>query len=119
MSPRTRASAKKAGTQFERLIADYLAKHIDDRIDRRVKTGALDKGDIAGIRYFGQKVVVECKNTTRIALAAWIKEAEIEAANDESPYPIVVHKRHGKGNPAEQYVTMTVETLTELLKKGQ
>ncbi|CAB0552581.1 hypothetical protein CIP107509_01162 [Corynebacterium diphtheriae] len=116
---RTRSSARKAGSQFERIIADYLAHHIDDRIDRRVKTGAADKGDIGGVRYHGERVTIECKNTTRTTLAGWIKEAEIEAANDESPYPIVIHKRHGKANPAEQYATMTVETLTQLLKKGQ
>ena len=37
---RSRASAKSAGARFERHIADYLAAHVDDRIDRRVKTGA-------------------------------------------------------------------------------
>ena len=36
---RTRQSAKKAGSSFERLVADYLRDHVDDRIDRRPKTG--------------------------------------------------------------------------------
>ena len=44
---RSRATAKQAGSLFERSIADYLAVALnDDRIDRRVKTGAKDKGDI-------------------------------------------------------------------------
>lgn len=43
---RSRASAKAAGSSFERLIADRLATHVDDRIDRRVKTGAADKEDL-------------------------------------------------------------------------
>ncbi|STD70286.1 hypothetical protein [Corynebacterium renale] len=67
---RTRTSAKKAGTAFERLVADYLANALDDRIDRRVKTGATDKGDIANVRdSHGRKIVIECKNTTRLDLA--------------------------------------------------
>lgn len=37
---RSRASAKTAGSRFERAVADYLAEHVDDRIDRRAKTGA-------------------------------------------------------------------------------
>ena len=49
--PRNRASAKKAGTSFERLVADYLKQRLnDDRIDRRVKTGNKDRGDIGGGR---------------------------------------------------------------------
>ena len=64
---RTRASAKAAGTRFERLVADYLAQHVDDRIDRRVKTGAKDRGDIAGVRHMGGRVVLECKDTTRVS----------------------------------------------------
>ena len=36
---RTRASAKAAGTRFETDVAKYLAEHVDDRIERRAKTG--------------------------------------------------------------------------------
>jgi hypothetical protein len=60
--PRSRASAKAAGSRFERVIADHLAAVIDDRIDRRVKTGAADKGDIGGLRVHGQRVVLELKD---------------------------------------------------------
>jgi hypothetical protein len=58
---RSRASAKAAGAKFERDVADWLARHVDDRIDRRVKTGAKDKGDIAGIRHMGARVDLETK----------------------------------------------------------
>ncbi len=63
---RSNRSAKAAGSKTERDTADYLAEHIDDRIDRRVKTGAKDRGDIGGVRLSpalrGGKVVIECKN---------------------------------------------------------
>ncbi|STC97635.1 hypothetical protein [Corynebacterium renale] len=113
---RTRTSAKKAGTAFERLVADYLANALDDRIDRRVKTGATDKGDIANVRdSHGRKIVIECKNTTRLDLAAWIREAQQEAINDQAHVGLIVHKRHGKAAPEEQWVTMTLTDLVALL----
>lgn len=49
-SRRNHRSAKKAGTRFERSVADYLAATLDDRIDRRVKAGNKDCGDIGGVR---------------------------------------------------------------------
>ena len=46
---RNRATAKKAGSSFEKLVADYLAFALnDDRIERRAKNGQLDRGDITG-----------------------------------------------------------------------
>jgi len=49
---RNRASAKKAGTAFETLVAGFLAERLgDDRIERRTKNGAKDRGDIAGVRH--------------------------------------------------------------------
>lgn len=112
---RTRASAKKAGSSFERLIADYLAAHVDDRIDRRVKNGTKDRGDIAGLRHMGHRVVIECKNTAKIALGGWANEAEVERGNDDALAGIIVHKRVGKGRPEDQWVTLTLGELVALL----
>ncbi|MDN4644943.1 hypothetical protein [Arthrobacter sp. PsM3] len=115
MSGRTRASAKKAGSSFERSTADYLAAVVDDRIDRRVKNGAKDRGDIGGIRHMGGRVVLECKNAVRINLAGWAAETEIERGNDDALAGAIVHKRHGKGDPADQWVTMTLADFAALL----
>lgn len=113
---RNRQSAKKAGSSFERSIADYLAAHYqDDRIDRRVKHGSKDRGDIAGFRHHGQPIVIECKNTTRLDLAGWAREADIERGNDDALAGIIIHKRHGKTSPAEQWVTMPLCELLALL----
>ena len=111
---RNHRSAKKAGTSFERSIADCLATHVDERIDRRVRTGK-DRGDIAGIRLHGQRVVVECKNTTRLALGEWMREAEDERGNDDALLGLIVHKRHGKADPLDQWCTFTVRELVALL----
>ena len=112
---RTRASAKAAGTRFETQVAAYLAEHVDDRIERRRQGGAKDRGDISGLRVRGQRVVVECKNTTRATLGPWINEAETERGNDDALAGVVAHKRHGNGNPGDQYVTMTLRDFVALL----
>ena len=122
---RNRASAKKAGTSFETLVAEYLAMKLADiRIERRAKTGAKDRGDIAGVlTVAGGAVCIECKNTSRDNLPQWIKEAEIERRNDDevtgaTVAGVVAHKKHGSNKPGEQYVTMTLETFTVLLRGG-
>lgn len=113
---RTRASAKAAGARFERQVADYLAAVLDDdRIDRRVKGGSKDRGDISGLRHMGGRVVVECKDCAKIALAQWAREADVERGNDDALAGIIVHKRRGHGDPADQWVTMPLSELVALL----
>lgn len=112
---RNRASAKAAGSRFESQVAAYLAEHVDDRIERRTRGGSKDRGDIAGLRHLGQKIVVECKNTSRINLGAWATETEIQRGNDDAGVGVIVHKRHGKGSAGEQWVTMTLADLVALL----
>lgn len=112
---RTRASARAAGARFERSIADWLAQHLDDRIDRRVKTGAKDRGDIGGVRHRGERVVLELKDTARTDLAGWIREAHLEAGNDDARVGVVVAKRRGTADPAQQWVHMTLADLAWLL----
>jgi hypothetical protein len=112
---RSRASAKAAGARFERLTADYLAEHVDDRIDRRVKTGSADKGDVSGLRLHGQRVAIECKDVARLNLAGWVTEADIERGNDDALAGLVVHKRRGTADPGDQYVTLTLRDLVALI----
>jgi hypothetical protein len=112
---RSRASAKKAGSSFERSTADYLASVVDDRIDRRVKAGNKDRGDIGGVRIHGQRIVLECKNTAKTSLGPWANEAEIERGNDDALAGVVIHKRHGKGRPEDQWVTLTLADFAAIL----
>jgi hypothetical protein len=112
---RNRAAAKAAGSRFERTTADYLAATVDDRIDRRVKTGAKDKGDIGGIRHMGGRVVLECKDVAKLNLGGWVTEADVERGNDDAIAGFVVHKRRGTADPGDQYVTGTLRDLVALL----
>lgn len=114
---RNRASAKAAGRWLERVTAEYLAKHLgDDRIERRRQTGAKDRGDIAGLRYAGQRIAVECKNSpTNLKVGPWVTEAEVERGNDDAGAAFVVAKRIGTTDPGDQYVFMTLRELVALL----
>ncbi len=114
---RSHRSAKSAGTRFESLIATYLAHELDDdRIERRARNGAKDRGDIAGVKSIrGGRVVLECKDTARDALPSWIDEAEVERGNDDAAVGVVIHKRRGHGAPGDQFVSMTVDTFLRLL----
>lgn len=123
----------KKGSAFERQTADYWRDNWSGFIDRRVKTGAKDRGDIANIRVRGKeldppegmiavsnnvshRVVVECKNEKTTTLSKWIKEAQEEAKNDGALVGIVVAKRLGNANPEDQWVIMTQGDLMKLLK---
>lgn len=119
--PRNRASAKKAGAQFEIQVSNYLAEQLDDRITRRTLTGAKDRGDIANVRdSHNRRIVIETKDYGgRIHLAEWIKEAHTEAANDNAHVGIVIAKRRGTTDPAHQWVAMTVDDLIKLLTPGE
>lgn len=108
--------AKQKGTAFERAIADYLKQAMnDERIDRAPLAGAKDKGDIAGVVSPFGRVVLELKNHNRQELAVWVDEAEVERGNADALVGVVVHKRRGKGQPGDQYVTLTLDGLVKLL----
>ena len=112
---RNRKSAKDAGARFESSVAAYLNVHVDDRIERRRLSGGRDRGDISGLRHHGQRVVIECKNTARLDLAGWAAEAEIERGNDDAVAGVIISKRHGKGQPGDQWVHMTLRDFVALL----
>lgn len=118
---RTLKTAKTAGSSFERSIADYLAKALDNPdIDRRIRYGQKDRGDIRGIKIHGwRKLVIECKNTTRLSLPEWINEAHIEAGNDDALCGIVVSKRNRVQDPARQWVHMELRDLISLITGEQ
>ena len=114
---RSRASAKAAGARMERLVADCLSHHVDDRVDRRVKTGAADKGDIGGLRtHAGGRVVVEVKDYGgRYLVGPWLEEAETERINDDAAVGVVIAKRRGVTDPLQQVCFMSVSDLIALL----
>lgn len=117
---RSLRSAKAAGASFETSIANYLADEIDDRIERRRLSGAFDRGDISGLRINNKRLVVECKNYGgKLLTGQWLNEAETERINDGSIAGLVVAKRRGTANPAEQIVLMTMKDFAALINAAK
>lgn len=101
--------SKARGTSFERLLADGFAAALDDdRIDRAPLRGNADRGDIAGVANPFGKIAVEAKNVARLDLGGWVREADTERGNLDANAGVVIHKRRGKGQFLDQFVTMTV-----------
>lgn len=119
---RNRKSAKKAGSLFESIVANFLAHRLnDDRIERRAKNGTKDRGDVTGVRTIrGGRVVIEAKSysSDRIQIKKWLDEAEVERGNDDAAIGVVVTKAYRTANPAEQIVFMTLETFANLIEGG-
>lgn len=115
---------KAKGTAFETAVARYLRWALDDeRIERRTLQGVNDRGDIAGVRFAGGSVVLECKNTKQANLSQHLKEAKTEAANDDTTMWALVQKRHGVGisdreHVGQQLVVMELETFARFLNHG-
>lgn len=113
---RSRSSARAAGSRTERVVADYLAAALgDDRIDRRVKRGVKDRGDIGGLRCHGQRLVVEVKDVAKVDLPGWTTEAHTECCNDDGLVGVVISKRRGTTDPGRYWVHCTVDDLLALI----
>lgn len=78
---RSRRTARDAGTRFERLVADYLAGRLGADIDRQVKTGSRDTGDIRGVSVAGRGIAIPGEQFVTMTLetfAAMLADAEKE-----------------------------------------
>ncbi|WP_432679193.1 hypothetical protein ACRAJ3_09855 [Rhodococcus pyridinivorans] len=113
---RTRKSAKAAGRVFESDIVGYLAKYIDDRIERRRLNGKNDRGDVTGLKVHGLRTVIECKNYGgQFQVGPWLGEAATARGNDDADIALVAAKRRGTTHPGSQVVFMTVDDLVALI----
>ena len=58
-------------------------------------------------------VSIECKNQTALDLAGWVDQAVRQAPRNA--IPAVMHKRRGRGDIGDCYVTMRAEDFRRLL----
>ena len=105
--------AKAKGSGAERDVVAWLKANGYKYADRRLAGATLDKGDISGI----PGVTIEIKNHAGMDLAGWVEELKVEMANDTAWTGVVLHKRKGKGDPADWYATMPASVWIELLKR--
>lgn len=103
---------RQKGTAFETLIVDYLRDHGFPYAERRALHGTNDKGDITGTG----PLVWECKNHKTLALSEWMRETEIERDNATADVGVLVVKRRGYGQAADQYAVLPLAVLVALLK---
>jgi Holliday junction resolvase len=110
------SAAKAKGTAAETAVVRFLQANGYPHAERRALAGAFDHGDIAGIL----GVVIEIKNKARTELAAWVDEARAEAVvrgpHTYDDLPVVWHKRRGKSDPGDWYVTMDGRVFVEFLR---
>ena len=104
-------AAKQKGRLAEAQVVDCLREHGFPYAERRALAGTHDRGDVTGI----PGVVMEIKNCARLELAVWMDEALREADGKDPDLALVVHKRKGKGDPLDWYVTCTLRDMIELL----
>lgn len=102
------------GTRWETAIVTYLRGEGVAQVERRARTGAKDRGDLAGL----PGVVVEAKDAHRVELAAWMSEAKREAGHDGADIGVVWAHRRGKASPADGYVVMDGATFVRLLRQA-
>jgi hypothetical protein len=83
---------------------------------RGTRNGAKDRADVSGLRHMTGRVVVEVKDYGgKLNVGPWLTEAEIERGNDDAVAGLVVAKRRGTTNPADQIVLLTLGDLVALL----
>lgn len=102
----------RKGPRFERLVADFLVDEGFMAADRKVKTGARDKGDIAGIPDW----TIETKDLAKVDLAGLVDEATVEAANARTTWFAGIQKRRRK-NVRDAYVVMPLWLFARLLRR--
>jgi hypothetical protein len=107
------SAAKAKGSGAERDVVKWL-KEWFPYVDRRLAGATLDKGDISGI----PGVTIEIKNHAKMDLAGWLEELSTEMGNDNAWTGVVVHKRRGRGSPAEWYATMPAQVWVDLLRRA-
>ena len=120
---RSRRSARNAGSNFESCCAEFLRVATgDERIERRAKCGAKDRGDLSGLMLHGRRVVAECKDASRQEMGSWLGEADVERGNDDALIGVVIHHARGVAadrrrlmRMADQRVTMTLMDLAVAL----
>jgi hypothetical protein len=51
-------------------------------------------------------------------LSEWLRETAVETTNAHADFGVLIAKRMGVGDPAQQYCVMTLEMMVGLLKQA-
>lgn len=112
---------KVKGTKFETDVENYC-NEAGVRSRRLPRAGNRDIGDVS-ITLPKFTIVIEAKNVKKQDMAEFLRQADVESCNYEMKYgvptvPVVVTKTRQKGT-GEARVTMTLDTLLDLMRLGE
>lgn len=104
--------SKQKGTKAETAVVDYLILR-GQYAYRNPPAGSKDIGDVSCY----DDCVIEVKDCKAMTLPVWLAELAAEKSNANATHGVVVHKRKGKGSPAEWYATMTFGAFCDLMEE--
>jgi hypothetical protein len=104
------SKASRLGYDAEHAVQVFLAKYGFASYRPRAGTHQ-DTGDLTGL-----PVVVSVKNHARTELAEWVDALRLMTSHAGLDLGVVWHKRRGRGDPADWYVTTTGEHFMTLLR---
>ena len=99
----------RKGSAWETAVAEYLKEEFP-MVERRVKNGRLDRGDIAGI----PNVVIECKAERTIDIPGYLGELALEMENADAPFGFVFVKNR-RHSTEDGYALLSISKAVDLL----
>lgn len=108
------SASKRKGSTYEKDVVNYLIENGWKHAERRIAGDSKDRGDIAGV----PGVVFECKNEKKMDISQYVRELEIEVANDKADVGAAVVKKRGTTDVANHYAIMPMYMLVFLLKEA-
>jgi hypothetical protein len=103
------SASRRKGNRAEVEVAKLLRQYGWTAVTSRSARGGYQSGEDIVSNF---PCSIEVKNQVRIDLAGWYRQAEEQAMGK---IPIVVHKRVGKGQPGDWWVTLTFADLIQLI----
>lgn len=110
LTTKSARAVKRTGREWENKVAEVLSAALMRKVERRVRTGAKDQGDIVGVPGW----TLECKAEKGMDLAGWLNEAKVEAGHAGTYLYAVVAKRRNHA-PEHAYVILPLWAFARVL----
>lgn len=94
------SAASRKGYSAEHAAELWLEEELGIELERPRAGALLDRGDLVGM-----PMTVSVKNQATLRLAVWTDEMAGMVAVNRHQAGVVLHKRKGKGQPDDWYVT--------------
>ncbi len=105
------STASRKGYHGEHLTELWLEAHLGRELERPRAGAPNDRGDLIGL-----PLTISIKNRRTLELSAWVDEMTAMADRNGHQAGVVVHKRTGRGSPAQWYVTTSGELWLPMVR---